>query len=193
MKYILLLTALFCQSSALAQIKQINDGDVSNFPEVIIEVNVKSIKDQTFSLSENSKSIDSITTEKIDSVDLAENRCVLFLWETLIHEKRRNMNILFKDLLSKSVRRYVDAEDEIAIATFGLKQDGTKYLDYIYQYGNDKTRMQEVISEHKIKRDLYHKSSSSALFNAITQAIIDMGEHDTELPKAIILLSAEKT
>jgi type II secretory pathway pseudopilin PulG len=81
--------------------------------------------------------------------------------------------------------------DEIAIATFGCIKDGRSALNYIYDFGNSTSGMLGAVQNHKTPKDLYHNKDYSDLHYAIDEAIKDLSNYETELPKAIYVFSAE--
>ena len=198
MKYKLILAIILCQFSSLAQIKQVGNADVTEYPDVKININLHSIEEKDsgdFTITENEEEIQDFEIKKSDSMELADNKCVVFLWESLNGKNYRKEHkkefYFFRELLKSTINNVIEDGDEIAIATFGCIKAGGDALNYIYDFGSNTSSMHNAVQEYESPNNIYHNKDYSDLHYAIDEAIKDLSNHKTELPKAIYVFSAE--
>ena len=141
MKYIysFFIIFLITTNSLFSQIKIVDNADLSNFPEIEFSINNRNptlLSSSSFNVSEliNGRLIesDSVTIYRFpnDSTDYSKNnKCVLILLESLVHDSRREQNLTFRASILEVLDKVVNKGDKFKIVTFSLKDGETNILN----------------------------------------------------------------
>ncbi|MDA9107313.1 FHA domain-containing protein [Flavobacteriaceae bacterium] len=203
MKYIFSFCILFLlnANSLFSQIRIVDSADTTNFPEIEFSINNRSpdlLSLSSFKFSEfiDGKIIvsDSINIYRIkDSTDYSKsNKCVLILLETLLHEQRKEQNHTFKSSILEVLDKVVNKGDEFKIVTFSLKNGKNNILHDVNNTFTDSiSLLKNALKSHRTTYNDFTNKYVSNIYGAIIEAVVQLDDFDSNLPKSILLLSEE--
>ena len=211
MKKIFLFCLILLNIELNAQLNVTTEADISDYPYVEFSFNNKNPKDISSSFifsdfNEGDKTvIDDFEVDLIeDTTDYSEkNKCVIILLEKNFHLKKTEQVITFYTALKESLSEFVNDGDLIKIVDFSwrdrnknngkiLNDINNDFTDKVSVLDNELERMkQEVITNPRKVMTIYNTKSTSDIYSAIDEAISQLDEVDTKLPKSILVLSEE--
>tara|TARA_B110001450_G_C17662742_1_gene498032 strand:+ start:1508 stop:3097 length:1590 start_codon:yes stop_codon:yes gene_type:complete len=205
MKYIysFFIIFLITTNSLFSQIKIVDNADLSNFPEIEFSINNRNptlLSSSSFNVSEliNGRLIesDSVTIYRFpnDSTDYSKNnKCVLILLESLVHDSRKEQNLTFRASILEVLDKVVNTGDKFKIVTFSLKDGETNILNDVNTSFTDSiSLLKKDLENHKTKSNDFTNKPVSDIYGAIIQGISQLEAFSTDLPKSILLLSEER-
>jgi len=204
MKYCFSICIIFFlnANSLFSQIRIVDSADTANFPEIEFSINNRNpdlLTSSSFKFSEliTGKIIpsDSVNIFIIkDSTDYSKNnKCVLILLESLVHEERKEQNLTFKSSILEVLDKVVNKGDKFKIVTFSLKDRRTNILHDVNKTFTDNiSLLKKDLENHKTRNNDFTNKTVSDIYEAIIQGISELEDFNTELPKSIILLSEER-
>ena len=188
-------------NSLFSQIRIVDSADTANFPEIEFSINNRNpdlLTSSSFKFSEliTGKIIpsDSVNIFIIkDSTDYSKNnKCVLILLESLVHEERKEQNLTFKSSILEVLDKVVNKGDKFKIVTFSLKDRRTNILHDVNKTFTDNiSLLKKDLENHKTRNNDFTNKTVSDIYEAIIQGISELEDFNTELPKSILLLSEE--
>ena len=187
--------------SIFAQVNVIGDPVVTDFPNIEFTIhnrNPVEVSSSAFTFTEliNDQQIasDSFDIKQIkDTVDFSkENKCVLILLETLLHKDRIEQNHTFYSAIREVLGDVVKKGDQFKIVTFSLKDGSTNILHDVNSDFTDnisvlKTSFNDITTPDN---DFTNKAVSD-IYGAIIEAVGQLDDFNSTLPKSIFLLSEE--
>ena len=187
--------------SIFAQVNVIGDPLVTDFPNIEFTIhnrNPESVDASAFSFSEliDDQKIesDSFDIKQIkDTVDFSkENKCVLILLETLLHKDRREQNYTFYSAIREVLGDVVKEGDQFKIVTFSLKDGNTNILhDVNPDFTDNVSVLKTSFNDHTTEKNDFTNKSVSDIYGAIIEAVEQLDNLNSTLPKSIFLLSEE--
>ena len=203
MKYCFSICIIFFlnANSLFSQIRIVDSADTANFPEIEFSINNRNpdlLTSSSFKFSEliNGKIIpsDSVNIYRIkDSTDYSKNnKCVLILLESLVHEQRKEQNHTFKSSILEVLDKVVNKGDEFKIVTFSLKNGKNNILHDVNNTFTDSiSLLKNALKSHRTTYNDFTNKYVSNIYGAIIEAVVQLDDLDSNLPKSILLLSEE--
>ena len=188
--------------SIFSQVNIKEDVNVSNFP--VIEFTIHNRNPDTLSSSNfyftelvNGQKIesDSFNIEQIkDTTDFSKkNKCILIVLEHLLDESRNEQNYTFFKTIEESLDDVVKEGDKFKIVTFSLKDGETNILhDVNSDFTDNISLLKTAINNHKIENNDFTNKPVSDIYGAIIEAVEQLDDFDSNLPKSILFLSDER-
>ena len=203
MKHIFSFCVLFFLSanSLFSQIRIVDSADTANFPKIGFSINNRNpdlLTSSSFKFTElingNKVQSDSVFISRPkDSIDYSKsNKCVLILLESLIHEQRKEQNHTFKSSILEVLDKVVNKGDKFKIVTFSLKDGKTNILhDVNNTFTDNVTLLKTALENHETPDNDFTNKYVSNIYGAIIEAVVQLDDFDSNLPKSILLLSEE--
>ena len=198
---VLLLLLFGLIQSIFAQVNVIGDPLVTDFPNIEFTIhnrNPEVVDESAFTFSEliNDQQIDSdsFDIKQIkDTVDFSkENKCVLILLETLLHKDRIEQNHTFYSAIREVLVDVVNKGDQFKIVTFSLKDGSTNILHDVNSDFTDNTSdLVTSLNDHTTPDNAFTNKAVSDIYGAIIEAVGQLDDLNSTLPKSIFLLSEE--
>ena len=199
----LLIYFTLCLSQLLnAQIKQIGETDLSDFPSVKFKIHTRTFEklnasDFTFSEEINGKEI-KINSYKLKlsntPVDKKEkNKCVLIMIEALSDPNRHEQVDAFFYGIKNSLKGFIKPGDKIKIVAFALRNKKTRILNHVNDSFTDNVAvLEKSIDDYKVVNNVFNNKDVSDLYGAIYEGIEMLGNESIDYKKSILLLSEER-
>ena len=185
-----------------AQIQINGEVDKSNFPNIEFVLHnrnpeISAIND--FKLTEivngDYTEIDSLSFELIDdTINYSlENKCVLILFEELLHVDRLEQVQTLYEALYKSIDVVINSGDKVKIVAFSLRDGSTNILkDVTSEFTDDISEIKDALDSYNIKYNVFTKKPVSDIMGALEEGIELLTNQENSLPKSILLLSEER-
>ena len=196
------LLALIFPLTLLSQVTVDNNVNLDNFPEIEISFNDRNpnIVDwsniRLYELIDSTElELDFIRVETNDNfkTDISENKCVYILLEALYNENRVEQLVTFHSAILESLEDFVNEGDLIKIATFSLKDENGKILNSLNDNFTDNTsELYGAVNSLEVENTAFTNKAVSDLYGAGLEAIQEMSELNTSLPKTLLILSEER-
>ena len=194
--------ALIFPLTLLSQVTVDNNVNLDNFPEIEISFNdrnpniVNWFDVNLYELIDSTESeIELVSIEhKVDSIQsVSENKCVYILMEALYNENRYEQIFTFHRALLESLEEFVNEGDLIKIATFSLKDQHGKILNSLNDNFSDNEReLYNAINALEVENTAFTNKGVSDLYGAGLEAIEEISDLNSSLPKTILILSEER-
>ena len=188
--------------SIFAQVNVKGDPLITDFPNIEFTINTRNpniIDASSFIFSEviDGQTIksDSFDIKQIkDTVDFSKkNKCVLILLETLVHKDRVEQNQTFYSALTEVLDDVVKKGDQFKIVTFSLKDESTNILhDVNSDFTDSISVLKTSLNDHVTKENAFTNKAVSDIYGAIIEAVGQLDDFSSTLPKSIFLLSEER-
>jgi len=187
--------------SIFAQVNVIGDPLVTDFPNIEFTIHSRNpdiVDKSAFTFTEliDNQQIqsDSFDIKRIkDTVDFSkENKCVLIVLETLVHKDRREQNHTFYSAIREVLGDVVKKGDQFKIVTFSLKDGSANILHDVNPGFTDNTSdLATAFNAHQTASNFYTNKAVSDIYGAIIEAVGQLDDFNSTLPKSILLLSEE--
>jgi len=203
MKKLFLLIAVFVFSfSSYSQIKFYNDStSVANFPEISFQINDRDpdlkIKSD-FILRERLDQLEVIDSFSFihlkDSLTYSnENKCILVMIETLGHSNRYEQLNTSLNAINSSLSRFINKGDKVKLVWFALRNAETKVLNDINPKFTDSIKeIKSYLNKFRLPDNDFTNKYVSDITGALIEGVEMLDKLDSNLPKAIILISEER-
>jgi len=186
----------------LSQVTVDNNVNLDNFPEIEISFNdrnpniVNWFDVNLYELIDSTESeIELVSIEhKVDSIQsVSENKCVYILLEALYNENRYEQIFTFHRALLESLEEFVNEGDLIKVATFSLKDEHGRILNSLNDNFTDNEReLYNAINALEVENTAFTNKGVSDLYGAGLEAIEEISDLNSSLPKTILILSEER-
>jgi len=202
MRSLLIYFALLLTQLMNAQIKQIGETDLSDYPSIKFKLHSRTFEklnasDFTFSEMINGKE------NKINSSDLKllytpsenkeKNKCVLIMIEALSYPNRHEQVDAFFYGIKNSLKGFVNPGDKIKIVAFALRNKKTRILNNVNSSFTDNIPvLEKSIDDYKIVNNVFNNKDVSDLYGAVFEGIEMIGNESIDYKKSILLLSEER-
>ena len=185
-----------------AQIQIHGEIDKSNFPNIEFvlhnrnpEISVINDFKLTELVNGDDTEIDSLSFELIDDTlnYSFENKCVLILFEELLHVDRLEQVQTLYEALYNSIDVVINPGDKVKIVAFSLRDGSTNILkDVTSEFTDDIAGIKDALDSYNIKYNVFTKKPVSDIMGALEEGIELLTDQKNSLPKSILLLSEER-
>jgi len=185
-----------------AQIQIHGEIDKSNFPNIEFvlhnrnpEISVINDFKLTELVNGDDTEIDSLSFELIDdTINYSfENKCVLILFEELLHVDRLEQVQTLYEALYNSIDVVINPGDKVKIVAFSLRDGSTNILkDVTSEFTDDIAGIKDALDSYNIKYNVFTKKPVSDIMGALEEGIELLTDQKNPLPKSILLLSEER-
>lgn len=179
-----------------------NNVNLDNFPEIEISFNDRNPSVVNWIDINLYEIVDSIEAEieiadiehKVNSPQIiSENKCVYILLEALYNENRYEQIFTFHRALLESLEEFVNEGDLIKIATFSLKDEYGKILNSLNDnFTDNESELYNAINALEVENTAFTNKGVSDLYGAGLEAIEEISDLNSSLPKTILILSEER-
>ena len=196
------LLVLIFPLTLLSQVTVDNNVNLANFPEIEISfidrnpnlVDWSSIN--LYELIDSTKSeVDLLSVEHKDNYtqSISENKCVYILLEALYNENRAEQLVTFHRAILESLEEFVNDGDLIKVATFSLKDENGKILNSLKDnFTDNESELYKAINALIVENSAFTNKGVSDLYGAGLEALQEISELNTLLPKTLLILSEER-
>lgn len=186
-----------------AQVVLTNEFDVSDYPSVSFslhhpnpDVNESSIQIHQI-LDNQSIHVDDLEIEIVENNSvISSNKCVLILYELTFNKQRNEQINTFYSALKSAIPSIVNKGDEVKICTFSLRDNNSLLLNDLNSdfTDNHKELLDGLngLKEISPVGSVFTTKNTSDIYASLLEGLNKINEHQTTLPKAIILLSEER-
>ena len=186
----------------LSQVTVDNNVNLDKFPIIEISFNDRNPNIVDWSSINLFEFIDSTEVEvdilRIDPKDnlthnVSDNKCVYILLEALYNENRVEQLVTFHSALLESLEEFVNDGDLIKVATFSLKDENGKILNSLNDnFTDNESELYSAINAFEVENSAFTNKGVSDLYGAGLEAIQEISELNTSLPKTLLILSEER-
>lgn len=195
-KYFIVIILIFSASFILKgqNIHQKSDVNTENYPELSVKINIYNPnlkKANDFKIFEDTKSKTFSLKEITDYKEIDTTKAILILLEDMTHISHAGQLDFYKELLNKSLAKFVNKNDKVNIAVFDRNRDGNSPLRFLNEKYTDNTQiLLQKINDYKSINDYQSNNQSSDLYNALYDGMNDLRKNYSEKNKIILVLSA---
>lgn len=198
-KITLLLTILFVGQLS-AQVVLTEEVDVSDYPSVSFSLHhpnpdVSGSSIQIHQIIDNqSIHVEDLEIEIVKNNNvIPSNKCVLILYELTFNKQRNEQINTFYSVLKSAIPSIVNKGDEVKICTFSLRDNHSVLLNDINaKFTDNHKELLDGLNEIPIVETDFTTKNTSDIYSSLLEGLNKINEHQTTLPKAIVLLSEER-
>jgi len=202
MKNLFLFSLILLSIELNAQLTITTEVNTSDYPNVEFSFNNKNpeeISESSFIFSDfnegNKTVVDSFEVTLIDDTsDYSEmNKCVIILLEKSSNKKGKKVEqvVTFYNALYESLSKFVNKGDKIKIVEFSLRDDGSILNDLNSEFTDDVTLLEIGLDNMSLEPTIYNTNNVTEIYGALVEAIDQLDQVETKMPKSILLLSEE--